>query len=176
MKKNEVRIGGVYVAKVTNRVVQVRLDAESRYGGWDATNLATCKNEKRPDTRRPPGGQMGDRGRACRNESARAALHMIPRRLFSIQPVAGRMLQFRKRTAESNAIVRFCQQQNPRNFPVGFCLLVPSFFAFALDPVNLDRRDRPDPLPELLTVDLAGQQHLPNPTVGQPQFGGGLLA
>ena len=43
MKKNEVKIGGVYTAKVTNKIVQVRIDAESRYGGWDATNLATNK-------------------------------------------------------------------------------------------------------------------------------------
>jgi hypothetical protein len=44
MKKSEVEIGGVYTAKVTNKLVQVRIDAESRYGGWDATNLATGKN------------------------------------------------------------------------------------------------------------------------------------
>ncbi len=43
MKKNEVKVGGVYTAKVTNKVVQVRIDAESRHGGWDATNLATGK-------------------------------------------------------------------------------------------------------------------------------------
>ena len=43
MKKNEVKIGRVYTAKVTNKVVQIRIDAESRYGGWDATNLATGK-------------------------------------------------------------------------------------------------------------------------------------
>src|SRR5271169_6895751 len=43
MKKNEVKIGGVYAAKVTNKLVQVRIDAESRYGGWDGTNLATGK-------------------------------------------------------------------------------------------------------------------------------------
>jgi hypothetical protein len=43
MKKNEVEIGKVYTAKVTNKVVQVRIDAESRHGGWDATNLATGK-------------------------------------------------------------------------------------------------------------------------------------
>ena len=43
MKKSEVKIGGVYTAKVTNKLVQVRIDAESRYGGWDATNLATGK-------------------------------------------------------------------------------------------------------------------------------------
>ena len=43
MKKNEVKIGGIYTAKVTNKLVQVRIDAESRYGGWEATNLATKK-------------------------------------------------------------------------------------------------------------------------------------
>jgi hypothetical protein len=43
MKKNEVQIGGIYSAKVTNRMVQVRIDAENRYGGWDGTNLATNK-------------------------------------------------------------------------------------------------------------------------------------
>ena len=43
MKKNEVKIGGVYTAKVTNKLVQVRIDAESRYGGWDATNMETGK-------------------------------------------------------------------------------------------------------------------------------------
>jgi hypothetical protein len=43
MKKSEVQIGGVYTAKVTNRLVQVRIDAASRYGGWDGTNLVTNK-------------------------------------------------------------------------------------------------------------------------------------
>jgi hypothetical protein len=43
MQKSEVTIGGVYTAKVTNKLVQVRIDAQSRYGGWDATNLATGK-------------------------------------------------------------------------------------------------------------------------------------
>ena len=43
MKKSEVKVGGVYTAKVTNKVVEVRIDGESRHGGWDATNLATGK-------------------------------------------------------------------------------------------------------------------------------------
>ncbi len=43
MTKNEVKIGGVYTAKVTNRVVQVRIDAVSRFGGWDAANTETGK-------------------------------------------------------------------------------------------------------------------------------------
>jgi hypothetical protein len=41
MKKNEVEIRGVYVAKVSGQLVSVRIDRESPYGGWDATNLAT---------------------------------------------------------------------------------------------------------------------------------------
>lgn len=41
MRKSEVRIGGVYVAKVSNSVTTVRLDSDNPYGGWFATNLAT---------------------------------------------------------------------------------------------------------------------------------------
>ena len=43
MKKADVKIGGEYFAKVTNKRVTVRIDAESSSGGWDATNLATNK-------------------------------------------------------------------------------------------------------------------------------------
>ncbi len=41
MKKNQVQIGGTYVAKVSGKIVSVRLDAEGQYGGWQATNLET---------------------------------------------------------------------------------------------------------------------------------------
>lgn len=41
MKQKEVQVGGIYAAKVSGNVVPVRLDRESRYGGWDATNLQT---------------------------------------------------------------------------------------------------------------------------------------
>jgi hypothetical protein len=43
MQKSDVKLGGVYTAKVTNKIVPVRIDAESRYGGWDGTNLSTGK-------------------------------------------------------------------------------------------------------------------------------------
>ena len=43
MKKNEVKIGSVYTAKVSDKLVEVRIDGENRHGGWDATNLATNK-------------------------------------------------------------------------------------------------------------------------------------
>lgn len=41
MRKADVRVGGVYKAKVSNRVVSVKLVSESQYGGWNATNLET---------------------------------------------------------------------------------------------------------------------------------------
>ena len=41
MKKREVDIGGLYAAKVSDRLVPVRIDKENYYGGWDATNLRT---------------------------------------------------------------------------------------------------------------------------------------
>jgi hypothetical protein len=43
MKKHEVKVGGTYLVKVSDKVVQVHIDGESRFGGWDATNLATKK-------------------------------------------------------------------------------------------------------------------------------------
>jgi hypothetical protein len=41
MRKAQVQIGGHYTAKVSERVTVVRIDSESRYGGWNATNVRT---------------------------------------------------------------------------------------------------------------------------------------
>ena len=43
MKKDEVKIGQVYTAKVTNRLVPVRIDSAHSKQGWSATNTATGK-------------------------------------------------------------------------------------------------------------------------------------
>ncbi|MCL4198916.1 MAG: hypothetical protein KJZ69_15620 [Phycisphaerales bacterium] len=43
MKKDQVRIGGTYTAKVSGKIAKVRIDAESKHGGWDATNVETKK-------------------------------------------------------------------------------------------------------------------------------------
>jgi hypothetical protein len=43
VKKDEIKIGGTYLAKVSDKVVPIRIDAESAHGGWDATNLLTDK-------------------------------------------------------------------------------------------------------------------------------------
>jgi hypothetical protein len=41
MKKADVHIGGVYVAKVSGSLTRIRLERECEYGGWYATNLKT---------------------------------------------------------------------------------------------------------------------------------------
>lgn len=41
MKGNHVRVGGTYTAKVSGRVVQVKIVGANLRGGWDAVNLAT---------------------------------------------------------------------------------------------------------------------------------------
>ena len=43
MKKNEIKIGTTYLAKVTGKVVPVKITRENRLGGWDAVNTATGK-------------------------------------------------------------------------------------------------------------------------------------
>jgi hypothetical protein len=43
MRQQDIRIGGVYTAKITDKVVPVRIDAENPHGGWDGTNLETKK-------------------------------------------------------------------------------------------------------------------------------------
>ncbi|NOT01787.1 MAG: hypothetical protein HOP29_14295 [Phycisphaerales bacterium] len=41
MRKDEVQIGGTYCAKVSGQLARVRIDAASRHGGWDGTNVST---------------------------------------------------------------------------------------------------------------------------------------
>ena len=41
MKKNEVKIGANYIAKVSGQLAEISITGESRFGGWDAVNVAT---------------------------------------------------------------------------------------------------------------------------------------
>ena len=43
MKKNEVKVGGLYMAKVSDKLVTVRIESANTKGGWNATNTATGK-------------------------------------------------------------------------------------------------------------------------------------
>lgn len=61
MKKDDVQIGKVYLARVTNKLVSVRIDRENRHGGWDATNLTTNKKVRIKSAQRLRGAADGPR-------------------------------------------------------------------------------------------------------------------
>jgi hypothetical protein len=75
MKRSEVQLGGVYTAKVSNRLVQVRIDGENRHGGWDATNLATGKRVriKRAQRLRGEAGRPQRAGRKAAQAESQVA-------------------------------------------------------------------------------------------------------
>jgi len=44
MKKEDIKVGAVYRAKVTNKLADVRITHQNPNGGWDAVNLATKRS------------------------------------------------------------------------------------------------------------------------------------
>ncbi len=60
MKKADIAIGTTYTAKVSDKVVPVRIDAEHASGGWNATNLATGKTIRIKSAQRLRGVYEGD--------------------------------------------------------------------------------------------------------------------
>ena len=75
MKKADIKIGIVYRAKVSDKLTDVRIDAENAGGGWDATNLATKKKVriKSAQRLRAPSmtGAKAKAGAAADQENAR---------------------------------------------------------------------------------------------------------
>lgn len=61
MKKKDVVVGGKYIAKVSGQPTVVRIDSESIYGGWNATNIKTGRSVRIKSAqrlRRPAGGRF----------------------------------------------------------------------------------------------------------------------
>ena len=63
MKKNEVKVGGVYTAKVSDKLVEVRIDGENRHGGWNAHE----PRHGQEDSHQEPGAAARRSGRAAAN-------------------------------------------------------------------------------------------------------------
>ena len=73
MKKADVKVGGTYAAKVSGKVVPIRIVAENPRGGWDATNTATGKkvhNKSAQRLRGTAGGATGGKGDVPAEEAA----------------------------------------------------------------------------------------------------------
>ena len=81
MKKSEVKTGRHYIAKVSDRMATIRIDAENANGGWDATNITTgkkvrIKNAQRLRHETRPPGKSGEELKAVHKadqENARLA-------------------------------------------------------------------------------------------------------
>jgi hypothetical protein len=95
MKRSDVKIGGVYIAKVTNRLVQVRIDSESKYGGWNATNLTSGKGIRVKSVQRLRGvadAGTGKRERKTKNgkevAKVEATSQPVPTSLATVEDTA----------------------------------------------------------------------------------------
>ena len=69
MKKDDVKVGGMYVAKVSDKLVTVRIDSTHSKGGWNATNTATGKRIRIKSARRLR-GVAGPRGKQAETPEA----------------------------------------------------------------------------------------------------------
>ena len=78
MKKHEVKLGGRYSAKVSDKVVVVRIDAENPHGGWDATNEATGKRVRIKSAQRLRGAVHKSRPLAVATKEAAPAADVGP--------------------------------------------------------------------------------------------------
>ena len=70
MKKDQVKIGRLYVAKVSDKLVTVRIDSTHSGGGWNATNTATGKRIRIKSARRLRGVAGGRKKKAETTEAA----------------------------------------------------------------------------------------------------------
>jgi hypothetical protein len=59
MKKNQIKVGGLYTAKVSDKLVTVRIDSAHTSGGWNATNTATGKRIRIKSAQRLRGAAKG---------------------------------------------------------------------------------------------------------------------
>jgi hypothetical protein len=59
MKKDQIKVGGLYTAKVSDKLVTVRIDSAHSSGGWNATNTATGKRIRIKSAQRLRGAAKG---------------------------------------------------------------------------------------------------------------------
>lgn len=76
MKKEDVRVGGVYQAKVSDRLTEVRITGENRHGGWDAVNVLTNKTVRIKSAQRLRGEAA--HGKAKKGKTRTAATEAAP--------------------------------------------------------------------------------------------------
>ena len=107
MKKDEVKIGETYTAKVSDKVVPVRIDKENPRGGWDATNLVTNKQVRIKSAQRLRGRVTGKTANADATEAKPAAKKPVKKKLTAADRKArAAELRAQAKADQENARVR----------------------------------------------------------------------
>ena len=92
MSKDEIVVGKVYAAKISGKVSPVRIDGESRHGGWDGTNVQTNKKVhiKSPTKLRYEIVRTGDDKKANPKATAKASEPKTPKAKTKAKPVVAK--------------------------------------------------------------------------------------
>jgi len=110
VKKDEVKIGETYTAKVSDKVVPVRIDKErpaSGGGGWDATNLVTNKPVRIKSAQRLRGRVAGKTANADATEAKPATKKPVKKKLTATDRKArAAELRAQAKADQENAQVR----------------------------------------------------------------------
>ena len=119
MKKDQIEVGGSYSAKVSDRIVKVRIDSTNTHGGWNATNIATGKRIHVKSAQRlrravgggkrhadaPTGQTPGGQGLAAAKAEARKAAKASATEVKSTdESVTGQPAPAKKSRAKKEAI------------------------------------------------------------------------
>jgi hypothetical protein len=68
MKKDEVQVGGIYLAKVGARSVEVVIESQNAKGGWNAKSVATGKPIRLKDPKHLRPAKAADEGTSAPSE------------------------------------------------------------------------------------------------------------
>ncbi len=117
MKKAEVQIGKQYAARISGRLTVVRLDAESRFGGWNATNTATKRSVRIRSAAKLRREVGPARCGACANCAAVAVAKELARATLRVLAEKGIVVPAFGSAPEEIKIVSDSYEQTARSLP-----------------------------------------------------------
>ena len=125
MKKNEVKVGGTYTAKVSDRLVPVRIDSAHSKQGWNATNTATGKRIHIKSVQRLRSPAKADKRKVAAvaqpgetKSSAQTKTDATPKRLSALD-AAAQVLQKAGKPMTSRTLIAVMAEQKLWTSPNG---------------------------------------------------------
>ncbi len=125
MKKNEVKVGGMYVAKVSDKLVTVRIDSTHSGGGWNATNTATGKRIRiksarclRGAAKKTTKADAADKAATKQAKPKKAGGEKKPKRVSALE-AAARVLAKAGKPMRAQELIAAMAEQNLWKSPAG---------------------------------------------------------